>query len=83
MIGTTIGSRNTCTACFGNGRCAQCDGSGINSRRNEDQPKCCNCSGTGVCPACNGTSAWMVPPPEIIDLGLSDLGLSEIGLLDK
>ena len=64
------GSRNTCTACFGNGRCAQCDGSGINVHLNEDQPKCRNCSGTGVCPTCNGTGAWMVPPPEIIDLGL-------------
>jgi hypothetical protein len=65
-----IGSRNTCTSCFGNGRCATCDGSGINPHLNEDQSKCRNCSGTGVCPVCNGSGAWMVPPPEIIDLGL-------------
>jgi len=65
-------SRNTCTSCFGDGRCAQCDGSGINTHLNENDPKCRNCSGTGVCPACNGTGAWMAHPPEIIDLGLSD-----------
>jgi hypothetical protein len=67
-----ISSRNTCASCFGNGRCSACDGSGINPHLNEDEPKCRNCSGTGVCPACNGTGAWMVPPPEIIDLGLGD-----------
>jgi hypothetical protein len=65
-----IGSRNTCTSCFGNGSCAECDGSGINARGNEEQTKCRNCSGTGVCQACNRSGAWMTPPPEIIDLGL-------------
>ncbi|MGA9643038.1 MAG: hypothetical protein WBQ72_16695 [Terriglobales bacterium] len=66
-----IGSRNRCTACFGDGKCAQCDGSGINVHLNEEQAKCRSCSGTGVCPTCNGTGAWMVPPPEIIDLELT------------
>ena len=68
---TETGSRNTCTACFGNGSCAQCNGSGLDAQRNDEgQSKCRTCSGTGVCTACNGTCAWMVPPPEIIDLGI-------------
>ncbi len=77
-----IGSRNTCTSCFGEGTCAACSGSGINSRLKEDPQQCRNCSGTGVCTACNGTGAWMVPPPEIIDRGFSDR-FTELRRLDK
>jgi hypothetical protein len=62
-----MGSRNKCTACFGDGSCAQCGGSGVREQTKEDLEKCRNCSGTGVCPACNGTGAWMTPGPEIID----------------
>lgn len=72
MMAAKIGSRNTCTSCFGTGSCAQCDGSGLTSRLNvkEGPEKCRNCSGTGICLVCNGSGAWMTPPPEIIDLGL-------------
>jgi hypothetical protein len=64
-----IGSRNTCTSCFGNGRCSQCDGSGLDPGSGE-QRKCASCAGSGVCSACNGSGAWMQPPPEILDLGV-------------
>ena len=73
-----IGSRNTCTSCFGNGRCAQCDGSGIDPRRNEDQRKCRNCAGTGVCQTCNGTGAWMQPPPKYL-IAVSKFGDEILG----
>jgi len=64
-----MGSRNTCTSCFGNGSCARCGGSGLDAQRNNDenQSKCRTCFGTGVCTACNGTGAWTALPPEIID----------------
>ena len=39
----------------GNGKCARCDGTGINTQLDSDQPKCPYCHGTGVCAACNGT----------------------------
>jgi hypothetical protein len=71
-----IGSKNTCTSCFGNGSCPQCDGAGLAPSHGDDERKCQSCSGTGVCTACNGTGAWTVPPPEIIDLGLVNLGLA-------
>jgi len=65
------GSKNTCTFCFGNGSCPQCNGSGLDRSRSAEPRKCSACSGTGICFACNGTGAWTQPPPEIFDLALT------------
>ena len=39
----------------GNGKCARCDGTGVNPHLNSAEPKCPHCRGTGACPTCNGT----------------------------
>jgi hypothetical protein len=39
----------------GNGKCAQCHGTGINTQLDSDQPKCPFCDGTGLCRSCGGT----------------------------
>jgi hypothetical protein len=66
-----IVARNVCSSCLGDGKCAQCDGTGVNAHINEEEPKCRNCSGTGVCPVCNGTGGAILHQPEILDLGLN------------
>ena len=38
----------------GNGKCGKCDGTGINTQLDSDQPKCPYCKGTGVCSTCGG-----------------------------
>jgi hypothetical protein len=65
--------RNACVDCSGNGRCAECSGTGINTHLNQDEPKCPKCSGTGVCATCNGSGRAYLPGPEILDLGLDKL----------
>lgn len=49
--------RQTCTACDGNGLCAQCGGGGYASIMGFDgNPKACTrCRGSKKCPACNGS----------------------------
>jgi DnaJ-class molecular chaperone len=37
------------------GKCAHCNGTGINTRINSPEPKCPYCRGTGVCASCRGT----------------------------
>lgn len=66
-------TRNICVACQGNGKCATCDGTGINVHINESEPKCKSCAGTGVCSECQGTGRDYVLPPTIEDLGLDKL----------
>ena len=48
-------------AFVGNGRCAQCNGTGTNVNLASDQPKCPACRGTGVCPTCNGAGIYPLP----------------------
>ena len=36
------------------GRCKYCDGTGINTQLNSDEPKCPHCNGTGICSTCKG-----------------------------
>jgi DnaJ-class molecular chaperone len=38
----------------GDGKCAQCHGTGINTQPNSAQAKCPSCNGTGVCQTCGG-----------------------------
>lgn len=40
---------------IGNGKCSQCNGTGINTQLDAEQPKCPWCKGTGVCATCEGT----------------------------
>ena len=54
--------RPRCPACAGDlfslgdaGKCAQCNGTGINTQLNSAEPKCPYCKGTGVCATCHGT----------------------------
>jgi DnaJ-class molecular chaperone len=49
-------------AFVGNGRCSQCNGTGINTRLDSDEPKCPACDGTGVCGTCRGAGVY--PPPQ-------------------
>jgi hypothetical protein len=65
-----IVSRNACISCRGDGKCAECFGSGTNTHLNSDQPKCSNCLGTGICPGCEGTGYRHTA--EILDLGLNE-----------
>ena len=62
-----------CPYCHGDGKCADCNGTGTNTHLNESEPKCRECSGTGVCPNCNGSGSARAFPPEIVDLGLNNL----------
>jgi hypothetical protein len=72
--------RSRCTDCAegffeGNGRCSKCNGTGVNTQLDSDQPKCPFCKGTGVCATCNGTgyypSSFDDPDSgDIITLGL-------------
>ena len=66
-------SRIACSACHGNKKCADCDGTGTNPHLNESEPKCRACSGTGVCAVCEGTGLSRVPPQEIFDPGFNKL----------
>ena len=68
----TAGPRR-CSACEGGGKCAECDGTGINVHLNEAEPKCRNCSGTGTCPTCRGTGRVLVHLPEALDVELNNL----------
>jgi len=68
-------SRGRCTGCAGgwltgNGKCAQCDGTGVNPQLDSAQPKCPNCGGSGVCPSCGGSGIPGGDPADPIDLGL-------------
>ena len=59
-----------CPECKDNGKCAECNGTGINVHINETEPKCRNCSGTGVCPMCEGRYSDLTGTPA--NLGLND-----------
>jgi len=63
---------NVCAECHGDKNCSKCNGTGINTHLNEDEPKCRNCSGTGVCPTCEGTGRAFAIGPEILDLKLNN-----------
>ena len=63
--------RDVCVDCNGNGKCAGCDGTGVNTHLNEAEPKCRECSGTGICPTCHGAGRTYLVPPPIQDLGLN------------
>lgn len=65
-----VSREDACGSCHGDGKCAECFGSGTNVHLNSDQPKCQNCAGTGTCPACNGSGSVYNRGPEILDLGL-------------
>ena len=57
------GHRGLCPDCAGgvfsgDGRCGKCDGTGINTQFDSDQPKCPYCGGSGVCATCGGTGNW-------------------------
>jgi len=39
----------------GNGRCRQCNGTGVNTQFDSEQAQCPYCKGTGVCGTCRGT----------------------------
>lgn len=39
----------------GNGKCAQCHGTGVNTQLDSIQPKCPYCHGTGMCATCDGS----------------------------
>ena len=62
-----------CHTCQGNGKCAECDGTGVNVHLNEDEPKCRNCSGTGTCPNCQGTGRVLVHLTGMMEMGLDKL----------
>jgi DnaJ-class molecular chaperone len=52
----TLG-RDRCPDCDGgflegNGKCAQCHGTGINTQLDSAQPKCPYCAGAGTCATC-------------------------------
>jgi hypothetical protein len=69
-------SRNKCTACaggflIGDGKCGQCNGTGINTQLDSAQPKCPYCKGTGVCAACGGAGM------QTDDSGLTSLHLTD------
>ena len=66
-------TRDGCIACHGTGKCADCDGTGINLHLNESEPKCERCTGTGTCSDCQGTGRAFPVLPEIQDLGLDKL----------
>ena len=68
-----VTQRNVCVDCRGDGKCPECDGTGVNTHLNEAEPKCSRCSGTGKCLACGGTGRWYVRPPEIQDPGFNKL----------
>jgi len=67
-----IAIRNACSVCHGDGKCAECNGTGINKHFNQDQPKCQNCGGSGVCQECGGTGSALRIGSVILDLGLND-----------
>ena len=46
----------------GDGKCAQCHGTGINTQLDSAQPKCPYCAGTGVCRSCGGTGLYTDDP---------------------
>jgi hypothetical protein len=60
-----------CTFCGGDGKCAECGGTGVNPHLNEDEPNCRNCSGSGGCPGCEGTGRVQTGSQQIQDLGLN------------
>jgi hypothetical protein len=62
-----------CPYCHGGGKCAECNGTGINIHVNEDEPKCRNCRGLGTCPNCKGSGMASVDGPAILDIGLDRL----------
>ena len=39
----------------GDGKCGQCNGTGVNTQLDSDQPQCPYCRGTGVCATCGGS----------------------------
>ena len=51
--------RGKCPDCAGgfltgNGKCGQCNGTGVNTQVSSAQPKCPYCHGTGICATCGG-----------------------------
>jgi hypothetical protein len=55
-----MSGRGRCPDCAGgifegNGKCGKCDGTGINTQLDSDQPKCPYCAGTGTCSTCGGS----------------------------
>jgi hypothetical protein len=57
-IGAYLFTHSVCASCRGNAKCAECDGTGVNTHLNEDEPKSPGCSGTGVCRSCDGTGLF-------------------------
>jgi len=51
-----------CPQCKDDGKCVECDGTGVNIHLNEDERKCKTCEGTGACSACNGAGRFLSPP---------------------
>jgi len=57
------GHRGRCPDCAGgvfqgDGKCGKCNGTGVNTQLDSDQPKCPYCAGKGVCATCGGTGNW-------------------------
>jgi hypothetical protein len=64
---------NVCVDCLGDGKCSECNGTGVNTHVNEDELKCRKCTGTGVCLTCDGSDKGYVLEPKMQDLGLDKL----------
>ena len=60
-----------CPACHGEGKCAECFGTGTNTHLNDSEPKCRKCQGSGVCPECQGTGSSL---DWVRRRGIADLG---------
>jgi hypothetical protein len=73
MTALLFSSDPRCPQCKDDGKCSECNGTGVNARLNEDDPKCRNCRGTGKCPACEGRGRAFTPPSEVEHLGLDKL----------
>ena len=62
MIGGILVKDPRCPECKDDGKCVQCNGTGINIHINEAEPKCSNCAGTGICPTCE--CRWSEKPKD-------------------
>ncbi|HJZ99387.1 MAG TPA: hypothetical protein VKE70_22905 [Candidatus Solibacter sp.] len=74
-----MSGRGRCQDCAGgfltgDGKCGQCNGTGVNTQLDSAQPKCPYCKGTGVCATCGGSGHYDPlldsGPDEIIKLDL-------------
>ncbi len=72
LLKVLTAKRNSCVYCLGDGKCSECNGTGVNMHLNDDEPKCRSCGGTGICPNCGGSGSSYCSPAVIQDLGLGN-----------